>query len=118
MTTISNGTTTVEPAVVLDYAYTRAARTIVHDVLDDRGDPDVTLRPVSTRAGRLRMLCPSRALAADVEALHMHRGTLQLVDDQEPTADMAYVVVGDVAVDYDATQDVWTVDAGYREVLP
>jgi hypothetical protein len=114
-TTISDGVTSVTPNLVTDYSYTRTARTIVHTVLD-RSDPDTTLRPVGLRTGSLSMLCATRELASELEALHLAPGPRFLTSDDEPTADMTYLAVGDLGTTYDADGDVWLVTIGYQEV--
>lgn len=116
-TTITDGTTTVTPSLVINYAYTREARTLVHTVLD-RSDPDVTLRPVGLRTGTLNLFCTTRALATDVEQLHRQIGVLTLASDEEPTANMSYVTTGRVSTSWDDAFDRWTVAVDYAEVAP
>jgi hypothetical protein len=107
---------TVTPDLVLDYAYTRTARTIVHDVLD-RSDPDVTLRPVSLRQGTLALFAATVELATALDELHRTPGVLILdATPDEPLASMAYVATGQITQTWDATYDKWRLDVGYREV--
>jgi hypothetical protein len=117
--TITDGVTTANPVQVLDYTYTRAARTIVHEVLD-RPDPDITLRPVGYRAGTLGLFFPDRATALAAEDMHRIPGVLHLdADADEATATMDYVPTGVIAVTLDLTgQRRWRVDVQYQEVQP
>lgn len=112
-------TTSASPDLVIDYTYTRTARTIVHEVVDQRSDPDVTLRPVSLRAGVLNLWCRTRELATELEDLHTASVPLELdASDDEPTASMTYVPTGLLTVTWDPTFNRWTVAAGYQEVSP
>lgn len=115
--TVPNAAT---PDLVTDYGYGREARTIVHPVLGASASglavPDVTLRAPTTRTGMLAMLCATRETATDVEAMHLTARTLTLTVDDEPTANMAYVATGPMAVEYDADADVWWVRVTYAEV--
>lgn len=106
------------PDLVIDYAYQREARTIIHTVLD-RSDADVTLRPVGLRRGTLNMYCRTRTTATALEDLHRLSLPLTLdATEDEETASMVYVPTGTLDVSWDATFDRWLVAVGYQEVLP
>lgn len=117
MSTISDGITTVTPDLILDYAYSRAARTLVHQPIAGTA-LDVTLRPLALRTGTLNCWCQTRDLAYDVEAVHAGPAVLTLdADDDEPFASMRYVPTGgQLTVTWDATYDKWLVAVPYQEV--
>lgn len=118
MTTITDGSTTLTPLLVLGWQATREARTRVHQLIG-RPDPDVTLRPSAARTGQLRILCASEADATAMEALHAAGFVLTLADDDVAAVGMAYVVSGALGVELDpGTLTRWVVTADYTEVLP
>ncbi|SDT69445.1 hypothetical protein [Jiangella sp. DSM 45060] len=117
-TTITDGTTTLTPLLVLGWAPARQARTRVHQLLG-RPDPDVTLRPHALRAGQLRILCADEVAAAAMEQMHAAGTVLTLADDDVATAAMAYVVSGQLTTELDqVTLLRWVVTADFTEVLP
>ncbi|MCB7135362.1 hypothetical protein [Cellulosimicrobium marinum] len=109
--------TAASPELVLNYAYEREARTMVHAVLD-RSEPDVTLRHTGLRRGTLALFCTSRDQAAFMEAVHTAALPLTLESDDDPLANMTYVASGRVGSSYDAENDKWTVTVDYAEVSP
>lgn len=118
MTTISNGSTTITPSLVLGYTARRATRNVVHQVIG-RPDPDVTLREAASRTGTLRLLFTTETAAHDaVEAL-ASADVWALSEDDLTTIDMRFVASGEIekALD-DRTRTIWTVTADYTEVLP
>lgn len=112
--TISDGTTTLTPLLVLDYTTFRAGRSVVHDVLGS-GNPDVTLRPMASRSGVLNLFVLTAADAQALETLHMTGLPMTYVDPAN-YGSMQYVVDGSVTVTYLAETNRWTVAVGYREV--
>lgn len=69
MTTLTNGTATITPALVLGWETHRTSRTVLHDVLS-RSDPEVVLRPSATRAGTLRLFFLTPEEAHECEQMH------------------------------------------------
>jgi hypothetical protein len=118
VTTISDGTTTLTPMLVLGWSTSREARTVVHRLIGQAA-PDVTLRPHALRSGSLRILCADMAEALAMEALHAAGVVLTLDDDDVSAVAMSYVVSGALSVDLDpATLARWVVTADFTEVLP
>jgi hypothetical protein len=118
MTTISNGTTTITPRLVLGYAARQQSRNVVHEVIGRR-DPDVTLRPAGTRTGTLRLLFLTEAAAASAFDDLGSADVWTLLDADVSTIGMAFVVDGQMEVSLDdRTITRWTVSVEYREVLP
>jgi hypothetical protein len=118
VTTISDGTTTLTPMLVLGWAAGRQARTRVHQLIG-RPDPDVTLRPHALRSGTLRILCADEAAGVAMEQLHAAGVVLTLEDDDVAAAAMAYVVSGQLMTELDpVTLARWVVTADYTEVMP
>lgn len=117
MTTITDGTTTVTPLLILRREHTRAAGTIVHEILG-RPDPDVSLAPARTRRGRHRILFSDYAHAMECDALHRGASVLVLDDTDQPANSMSYVVSGDITLTLDEqTSRRVIVEVEYREVL-
>lgn len=118
MTTISDGTTTLTPMLVLGWTPTREARTVVHRLIG-RPDPDVTLRPHALRSGQLRILCEDETAATAMESLHASGVVLTLEDADVSAVAMAYVVSGMLGIELDpGTLTRWVVTADYTEVTP
>lgn len=115
-TTISNGTTSVTPTLVIEYAHRRPARSIVHDVIGS-AVPDVTLRPAGTRSGTLRAVLTDPADVTALDAMLAAASVLTVTSTDEPRLDgLRHVVADDdVEVILDGTR-TWVVSWGYREV--
>lgn len=97
-TTLSNGTTTLTPPLVLGYDAARRPSTVVHEPIASAA-PVVTLGPVRLRRGTLEVFALTHADAAAVVALHTPPGVLTLTDTHAPGLGMRYVVAdGDVTV--------------------
>ncbi len=117
MTTLTRGAVIITPYDVLGWESSRAARTVLHAVLERPG-PDVTLRAAAPRRGVLRLFFTTYAEALEAEEAHAVAGVWTLVDTDEPGWDMSYVVAdGDVstraATDWGGA---WTVEVPYQEV--
>lgn len=108
-------TATVAVPLITNYNYSRISQNIIHDTMES-GTPQVTLRPAQTRSGRLEVLCSSRAMANDVEAIATTVGTIQLTSASDPLADMTFVVSGAVQLIEDSLNRVWNIFIDYREV--
>ncbi|WP_053205840.1 hypothetical protein [Jiangella muralis] len=118
MTTISDGTTTLTPMLVLGWTPARQARTVAHPMIG-RPDPDVTLRPHATRSGQLRILCADEAAAVAMEAMHASGVLLTLADDDVTSVAMTYAVTGPLGHELDPVTLVrWIVTADFTEVSP
>lgn len=118
MTTISDGTTTLTPLLVLGWSATRESRARVHQLIG-RSDPDVTLRPHALRTGTLRILCADEVAAVAMEQLHARGVVLTLADDDVAAVAGAYVVSGPITTELDPqTRTRWVVTADFTEVLP
>lgn len=117
MTTLTDGTTTLTPRLVLGWEGYRAARTVVHDIL---ADPDgyVTLRPSSPEALTLQLLLDTAEESLTALTLLGSGQLLTLTIDELPTLTMNLVVVGDAtrALD-DQTLTRWIVTAEVRQVV-
>lgn len=118
-TTISDGTTSVVPVSVLTPGHTRTARTITHDVLGERADPDVTLRPATTRRGVLELFFDDETDALTADTLHSTSVVLTLTDTVNATKNMSYVATGgEVETRREVPYARWIVTVPYRQVIP
>ena len=119
-TTVTSGGVGVAVLGVMTLAYVRPTRTLVHELLDGTGTPDVTLRPFGSRKGDLVFLCADEVAATALESLHTSSpATLSLASTDRPHLDgLRYVVAeGDISVELDIrTRRRWTVTVPYREV--
>lgn len=117
-TTLTNGTVTVTPDEVNGYESTQTVRTVVHRVLG-RPDPDVTLRPAATRAGRLELVFGDEVAAAAAVTAHAAPSVWSIATTDIDTIDMAYVVAdGDITRNLDDSRVAWLVSIPFVEVAP
>ncbi len=118
MTTISDGTTTITPQLVLGWESSSASNNIFHTVIG-RSDPDVTLRGLATPTGTLKLLFVSQIAANACLALHQQAKTFVVTDSDITAANMTYAVAGVVTVTLDEeTRAVWTVTVPFQVVTP
>lgn len=113
--TYSGGT--ISPQLVLGYDMSRAARNVVHEIID-RAEPDVSLRPGSLRAGELRLLFTDEDAAHTAAVALSGAEAFTFTSTTRPTLTMRFVVDGAgvaLALD-DGTRELWTVTVTYREV--
>lgn len=104
----------LNPALILDYAYSRGSRNIV---LEPFGSsyPTVFLRDAQSKSGTLSMLFAGAARAREaVEAL----GKADRYSFSEPTVgeQWDFVVTGDIRNEKQEGTDLWVVSAQVREV--
>lgn len=118
MITIASGTSSFNPASVTTWATSQTSRNVIHDIIG-RADPDVTLKPASSRAGTLEMLFTSQSGAETARGILSKLGVFTIT-----TADPAwlngfkFVIQGEVAVALDSTtQNAWVLTAGFKEVI-
>jgi hypothetical protein len=118
MTTITNGTITITPDLVLGWDSAREARTVMHPVLA-RPDPDVTLRPSAVRTGRLQLWFTDQGDAVAAELAHA-AATVWSLDAGPDAPDLpGYVVSGPVTLHADGPDlNRWLVEVEYTEVVP
>lgn len=117
MSTISDGTTTITPALVLGYETQQPGRNVFHDVLG-RADADVSLAPPAPRTGTLQLFFLTEAEAEACRELHNQPAVFTYTATDNATTTMRYVVDSSgvrVALD-DQTRKRWTVSVAYREV--
>lgn len=119
MATISDGTTSIHPALVLGYESTRTSRNRMHRILG--GGIAVSLGAADLRAGTLELFFPLEADAAAAEALHSAASSFTLTEPDRTTVEMAYVLAedGELSRELDEdTRDHWVVSIEYQEVIP
>jgi hypothetical protein len=116
-TTISDGTTTIAPELVLGYETSQAGGNLIHAVLGRR-DPDVTLREAGLRAGTLQLFFLTEVEAEACRVLHSAAAVFAYTADDNTTTSMNYVVdPGGISTKLDdSTRRRWVVSVGYQEV--
>ena len=115
-TTISDGTTTITPELVLGYEVAQESRNVIHTILG-RATPDVTLRFTNLRVGTLQMLFKTAEEAEAARQLHINPIVFIMTSTEIPEADMTYVVSGSIStVLEDETRKLWTVSVDFQEV--
>lgn len=114
--TITVGSQTVTPDLVLGYTAGRTAQAVVHPIIG-RPDPDVTLREVLYRAGSLTLLFLDRTDAFTALSVLSGVSVAVLVDDEVPEVNMAFVVTGELTLTPDG-QDIrrWNLTVPFQEV--
>ena len=117
MTTITSGTLTFTPELVTAWATSQDSRNVIHDTIG-KTDPDVTLKPASTRKGTLEMLFLSASAANTARGI-LTNGTIFTISDSETWLNgLKFVMSGTIeAVHEDETRNLWTMTAEYTEVI-
>jgi hypothetical protein len=114
-TTLSNGTITVTPTGVEQYATERESRNIVHVILGTSA-PAVDLSPAALRTGSLKCWMATRDLATSVETLASSSLVITLADSTVPAQNMHFIATDSIAVEPDEVSSAWIVSFGFQEV--
>lgn len=113
---ISIGTASITPELVLGYQASRASRNVIHSLLS--GAEAVSIRPAGPRTGTLGLFFLTEQEADAAEALHAASGVFTYTSPELPTTGMRYVTDGSIDVQLDpSTLTRWIVSVPYREVL-
>ena len=117
MTTISSGTLTFTPELVTAWETSQTSRNVLHTIIG-KADPDVTLKPSSTRSGTLEMLFLSASSANTARGI-LANGTIFTISDSETWLNgFDFVMSGTIStVLEDTTRNLWTISADYTEVI-
>jgi hypothetical protein len=118
MATISDGTTTLTPLLVLTPESNAPSRNILHDVIA-RDYPDVTLYPAGLRTGQHVFLCADEASSVAIENIHKRTAVITYTPDGISSMGMTYVLApdGNVARTLDPqTLRRWIVTVDFQEV--
>lgn len=118
--TISDGTTTLTPALQLAWRSTRDGATVFHQAAAGTGH-DVTLRAASLRSGQLQLLCLDGAAGVALEQLHAGAAVFTYADTDLPLTDMTYIVPDGGRIELtldDATRLRWIVRIDFQEITP
>lgn len=116
--TITDGTTTITPLLVLGYQTNQTGRNVLHDILG-RADFDVSLRTAGLRSGTLNLLFGTEADAQAARVFHAAAARFTYTDTDVPSAGMVYVLdAAQMTLELDPdTQRKWTLAVPYQEVL-
>jgi hypothetical protein len=116
MSTISNGSATITPTLILGYESDAESNNVVHKIIG-RADPDVSLAPDSPRSGTLELFFESYADAWEARGLHAAPAVWTLTDPDVPAVNMSYVRDGSMTISLDPdSRELWTLSVGYQEV--
>lgn len=115
--TITNGTDTITPDLVLGYEAASESGNVI--LTDLNGDLVVTLRHDTPRRDRLRLFFETKADAWEARnLLASFVGSWGLAEDDHPEIDMTFVRDGSMRIVLDdATRAFWVVETGYQEVI-
>lgn len=118
MATITAGTLTFSPQLITAWETSQDSRNVVHAIIG-RADPDVTLKPASTRTGTLEMLFLSASAANTARGI-LGAGAIFTISDSETWLDgFNFVMSGTISAALeDETRQLWSVTADYTEVIP
>lgn len=116
-TTVTDGITSVIPALMVGYTHTRRSGNVVHEIVGDpAGSPD--LAPAGLRSGDITLLFAVQADAFTADTLHAAGVVLTLTDSDVPAVNMTYILApGSTArLELDDTRSVWLLTVAYQEV--
>lgn len=117
-TSISTGTTTITPELVLGWSTSQDSRNVIHSIIG-RSDPEVTLQPANLRTGTMELFFLSEAEAEEARLIHSSAAIFTLYSDEITSANLYYVVTGSISMALeDETRRYWTVTVDYQEILP
>lgn len=115
-TTLSNGSVTLTPLLVLGYKATQDSKNVIHAVLG-KTSPDVTLRKANMRSGTLEILFLTAAEAEAARQLHIAEDVFTLDSSEITQINMQYVVNGEITTALeDETRNAWVITIDYQEV--
>jgi len=117
--TITDGTTTLSPRLVVGYETARPLRNVIHPIVGATTDGSVavTLRPAGLRTGTLTLLHDTLAQAQIMEALLVQDKVFTLADSDEPAAALTFVTaVGELRVYLSDDRAAVLVEAPFQEV--
>ncbi len=118
-TVLTSGGVVLTPSMALEVTERNESQTKVHPIIG-RPDPDVTLRPASTRTGTLKLGYFDASAEADSAAARVAltgAAVWTIVSDDRPTLQFSFIVDGSVSRTLDEeTRDAWVVEVDYREV--
>ena len=116
MLTVTHNATSVNPALVLPYAYERPLNNIEHDIIGS-ATKAFTFRPAGPRSGTLVFLCLTADDAQQLVTMHADAGLFDIIDSDVPAAAMTYVPVGKMSMTLDpVTATRWVCSIEFREV--
>lgn len=118
-TIITTGAAAITPTIVLGFDTDCESQNNVHPIIG-RPIPDVTLRPATSRTGRITLGFhgpTSETDSADAETLLRTPAVFTVVSDDRATLAMSFVVYGRIERRLDdESRDAWTVAVEFREV--
>jgi hypothetical protein len=115
-TTITTGSTTITPVLVLGWETSQESRNIIHSIIG-RSDPDVTLQPANLRTATLQLFFTTEAEAEEARTLHSAAAVFYLDSDEIAAANLYYVVSGSISAALeDETRKYWIVSVDYQEI--
>ncbi len=113
--TISDGTSSTSPDLVIRYAARRQSGNVFHDIIG-RASRDVSLAPARLRAGTIECLYVDRAAAHAALTLHAGASILTYVDSTMPETDMSYAVEGISEITHDRVYNKWKLSVEFEEL--
>lgn len=115
-TTITDGTSSVTPLLIVEYAHTRTPGTIVHETIDGP-TPDVTLRAATSRSGILAAVLDDPDDVTVLDDMLARPAVFSTTSTDEPRLDgLSFVLAPrEVSVRRDGSR-TWVVEWQYREV--
>lgn len=116
-TTVTDGSTTLNPILRLDRSNVYETRNKVHELL--AGGVAVTFGGQPLRSGTLSLLFASETAAQACLQMHLNGYVMQVADTSAPSLNMTYVVSGNLGAEkVEDTTDAWLVNVDVQEVQP
>lgn len=112
--TITNGTTTTTPTLVLGFEATNASLNVIHQPIG-RSNPDITLRATALRSGTLQLFYSSYTDANTARTMLAGMTTFTFTSTS-PSISFTFAAAGNVTLaSNDETDDTWLVTVDYQE---
>ncbi len=113
-TTITSGSTSIFPLLVMNYKTERDARNVFHNVIG-KAEPDVSLELDGTPYGKLELFFEYKADAWDAYTALSTGVPMELSDTDTPEVNMSFCRDGRMSLNLTSDRKRWILEIEYRE---
>lgn len=118
MAKITSGTLFFSPQEITAWETEQQSRNVVHTIIG-RTDPDVTIKPASSRSGTLELLFLTAADANTARGILTNGASFTISESTAWLNGLTFVMSGSItAVLEDTTRNLWTISADFTEIIP
>ncbi len=115
-TTITSGSTSIFPSLVMNYKTERDSRNVFHHVIG-KAEPDVSLEIDATSYGKLELFFEYKADAWDAYTDLATGVPMDLSDTDTPEVNMTFCRDGRMSLALSGDRKHWILEMEYRETI-